>query len=252
MAMDITPTPPLPVLPNQTNQTNQPHPPSHHPFVPPANPQGRGAGHRELTGPAGGIGGGIGGGAGGTTTPMATSPTSSPSKSPARGLATGHVSPSNTQGLPPLTPMALVEPSQAMDVTFASPSPPRPLPPHVAGPGATKKSPSPGPLKAEAFVEPALPSSRPGQRVKRTFSEMEASHDPALRPGGPGGQGQGQGEEESAESQDGGPSPRKRLRRMDSLTPVIDPTQLQIVQLLGQGSCGQIYKANWLGTTAIT
>jgi hypothetical protein len=41
----------------------------------------------------------------------------------------------------------------------------------------------------------------------------------------------------------------KKVKRGESFTRVIDPTQLQITGVLGTGSCGQVFKATWLGTT---
>lgn len=37
------------------------------------------------------------------------------------------------------------------------------------------------------------------------------------------------------------------LRRLDTLTPSIDVTQLRVLQTIGSGSCGEVYKATWLG-----
>ena len=40
-----------------------------------------------------------------------------------------------------------------------------------------------------------------------------------------------------------------RLKRADTLTPSIDLTQLRVLQTIGSGSCGEVYKATWLGLT---
>jgi serine/threonine protein kinase len=39
------------------------------------------------------------------------------------------------------------------------------------------------------------------------------------------------------------------LQRTDTLTPSIDITQLRVIQTIGSGSCGEVYKATWLGLT---
>lgn len=38
-----------------------------------------------------------------------------------------------------------------------------------------------------------------------------------------------------------------RLKRADTMTPSIDLTQLRVLQTIGSGSCGEVYKATWLG-----
>lgn len=40
-----------------------------------------------------------------------------------------------------------------------------------------------------------------------------------------------------------------RLKRSDTMTPSIDLTQLRVLQTIGSGSCGEVYKATWLGLT---
>lgn len=39
------------------------------------------------------------------------------------------------------------------------------------------------------------------------------------------------------------------LKRSDTMTPSIDTKQLRIIEVIGSGSCGEVYKATWLGLT---
>jgi serine/threonine protein kinase len=40
---------------------------------------------------------------------------------------------------------------------------------------------------------------------------------------------------------------QQTLRRSDTLTPSIDLTQIRVTQMIGSGSCGEVYKGTWLG-----